>query len=45
MQTGFHTMERTEILDGLTEGEQVILSAQDLYKPGVRVREVTDRQQ
>jgi len=45
VQTGFHTMERTEILDGLTEGEQVILSAQDLYKPGVRVREVTDRPQ
>jgi HlyD family secretion protein len=45
VQTGFHTMERTEILNGLTEGEQVILSSQDLYKPGVRVREVTDRQQ
>jgi HlyD family secretion protein len=45
VKTGFHTMERTEILDGLTEGQQVILSSQDLYKPGVRVREVTDRQQ
>jgi RND family efflux transporter MFP subunit len=45
VKTGFHTMERTEILDGLQEGEQVILSSQDLYKPGVRVREVTDRQQ
>jgi RND family efflux transporter MFP subunit len=45
VKTGFHTLERTEILDGLDEGEQVILSAQDLYKPGVRVREVTDRQQ
>jgi RND family efflux transporter MFP subunit len=45
VQTGFHTLERTEILDGLSEGDQVILSNQDLYKPGVRVREVTEKQQ
>jgi len=45
VKTGFHTLERTEVLEGLDEGEQVILSSQDLYKPGVRVREVTDRQQ
>jgi len=45
VQTGFHTLERTEILDGLNEGDQVILSNQDLYKPGVRVREVTEKQQ
>jgi HlyD family secretion protein len=38
---GFHTLERTEILDGLSEGTNVILSNQDLYKPGVRVREIT----
>jgi RND family efflux transporter MFP subunit len=44
VRTGFHTLERTEILEGLTEGTQVILSNQDLYKPGVRVREVTDKQ-
>jgi multidrug efflux pump subunit AcrA (membrane-fusion protein) len=45
VQTGFHTLERTEILDGLNEGDEVILSNQDLYKPGVRVREVTEKQQ
>ncbi len=44
VQTGFHTLERTEILQGLSEGDQVILSNQDLYKPGVRVREVTEKQ-
>lgn len=45
VHTGFHTLERTEILDGLTEGTDVILSNQDLYKPGVRVRSVTIKQQ
>jgi HlyD family secretion protein len=45
VHTGFHTLERTEILDGLSEGTDVILSDQDLYKPGVRVREVTVKQQ
>jgi RND family efflux transporter MFP subunit len=44
VRTGFHTLERTEILEGLSEGTQVILSNQDLYKPGVRVREVTAKQ-
>jgi len=42
--TGFHTLERTEILSGLSQGDKVILSNQDLYKPGVRVREVTEKQ-
>jgi macrolide-specific efflux system membrane fusion protein len=37
---GFHTLERTEILSGLTEGMAVILSNQDLYSPNVRVREL-----
>jgi HlyD family secretion protein len=37
---GFHTLERTEILNGLDEGTAVILSNHDLYKPGVRVREL-----
>ena len=45
VHTGFHTLERTEILDGLDEGTEVILSNQDLYKPGVRVREVIPKQQ
>jgi hypothetical protein len=43
VRTGFRTLERTEILEGLSEGPHVILSNQDLYKPGVRVREVTDK--
>jgi hypothetical protein len=38
VRTGFHTLERTEILEGLDEDAAVILSNQDLYKPGVRVR-------
>ena len=45
VETGFHTLERTEILSGLPEGTDVILSNQDLYKPGVRVRAVTVKQQ
>jgi RND family efflux transporter MFP subunit len=45
VQTGFHTLERTEILAGLDEGTDVILSNQDLYKQGVRVREVVTKQQ
>ena len=40
---GFHTIEKSEILGGLTEGDAVILSNQDLYKPGMRVRELTTR--
>jgi RND family efflux transporter MFP subunit len=44
VHTGFHTLERTEILDGLSEGDQVIVSNQDLYKNGVRVREITEQQ-
>ena len=43
VRTGFHTLERTEILEGLDEGVSVILSNQDLYKPGVRVRELVTR--
>jgi HlyD family secretion protein len=44
VKTGFHTLERTEILEGLSPGTEVILSNQDLYKPGGRVREVTEKQ-
>ena len=40
---GFHTLERTEILSGLDEGAAVILSNHDLYKPGVRVRELVTK--
>jgi HlyD family secretion protein len=45
VQVGFHTIERSEILSGLKEGDQVILSNQDLYKPGMRVRETIEKQQ
>jgi RND family efflux transporter MFP subunit len=44
VKIGFHTLERTEILDGLSEGTSVILSNQDLYRPGVRVRELITKQ-
>jgi RND family efflux transporter MFP subunit len=45
VHTGFHTLERTEITDGLSEGDLVILSNQDLYKPGVHVRDVVEKTQ
>jgi multidrug efflux pump subunit AcrA (membrane-fusion protein) len=38
---GFHNLERTEIIDGLEEGEQVVVADQDLFRPGQRVRAVT----
>ncbi len=37
---GFKTLETSEITSGLTEGTAVILSNQDLYKPGMHVREL-----
>jgi len=43
VHVGFHTIEKSEILDGLNEGEAVILSNQDLFKPGMRVRELITR--
>jgi HlyD family secretion protein len=43
VRVGFHTIEKSEILDGLNEGAAVILSNQDLYKPGMRVRELVTR--
>jgi RND family efflux transporter MFP subunit len=43
VRIGFHTLERTEILSGLDEGTAVILSNFDLYKPGIRVRELVAR--
>jgi HlyD family secretion protein len=43
VHVGFHTIEKSEILDGLNEGSAVILSNQDLYKPGMRVRELITR--
>ena len=43
VHVGFHTIEKSEILDGLNEGAAVILSNQDLYKPGMRVRALIAR--
>jgi len=41
VKVGFRNLERTEILDGLKEGEQVVVADQDLFKPGQRVRAIT----
>jgi RND family efflux transporter MFP subunit len=40
VKDGFHNLEHAEILDGLTEGEQVVVADQDLFRPGQRVRPV-----
>jgi len=41
VRVGFRNLERAEILDGLKDGEQVVVADQDLFKPGQRVRAVT----
>lgn len=41
VKVGFHNLEHAEILDGLHEGEQVVVADQDLFRPGQRVRAVT----
>jgi RND family efflux transporter MFP subunit len=41
VKVGFHNLEHAEIIDGLKEGEQVVVADQDLFKPGQRVRAVT----
>jgi RND family efflux transporter MFP subunit len=41
VKIGFHNLEHAEILDGLKEGEQVVVADQDLFRPGQRVRAVT----
>lgn len=38
IKPGFRTLEKTEIIEGLAEGDRVILSNHDLYPEGVRVR-------
>jgi len=43
-RVGFKTLETSEILDGLDESTAVILSNQDLYKPGMRVRELYEKE-
>ena len=41
VKIGFRNLERAEILDGLKEGDQVVVADQDLFKPGQRVRAIT----
>jgi HlyD family secretion protein len=45
VKTGFRTLEKTEIMEGLQEGDQVILSNHDLYTEGVRVRSLITKEQ
>ena len=40
IKIGYHGIESTEIVEGLNEGDLVILSDLDLYKPGDHVRVV-----
>ncbi len=44
VKIGFRNLERTEILEGLKDSEQVVVADQDLFKPGQRVRAVTINQ-
>jgi RND family efflux transporter MFP subunit len=41
VKVGFRNLERAEILEGLKDGEQVVVADQDLFRPGQRVRAVT----
>lgn len=41
VKIGFRNLEHTEILEGLKEGEPVVVADQDLFKPGQRVRAIT----
>lgn len=41
VKVGFRNIERAEIVEGLSEGEQVIVADQDLLRPGQRVRAIT----
>jgi len=41
VKIGFRNLERAEVLEGLKEGEQVVVADQDLLKPGQRVRAIT----
>ncbi|MFH1067118.1 MAG: efflux RND transporter periplasmic adaptor subunit [bacterium] len=38
VEVGYRSLEKAEILQGVNEGEQVIVSDHDLYRPGQRVR-------
>ena len=41
VKIGFRNLDRTEILEGLKEGEPVVVADQDLFRPGQRVRAIT----
>jgi RND family efflux transporter MFP subunit len=41
VKVGYRSIERAEILDGLQEGEQVVVADQDLLRAGQRVRPIT----
>ena len=45
VQIGYRTLENSEVLSGLAEGERVIVADQDRFRPGqpARSREVTPR--
>ena len=44
VKPGFKNIEYTEALDGISEGDQVIVSDQDAFRPGERVRAVKTNQ-
>ena len=41
LKTGYRGLETVEIVNGLSEGDQVVVSDQDTFRPGQRVRPVT----
>jgi hypothetical protein len=41
LKTGYRGLETVEIVNGLNEGDQVVVSDQDTFRPGQRVRPVT----
>ena len=41
LKLGYRGLETVEILSGLNEGDEVVVSDQDTFRPGQRVRPVT----
>ena len=44
VKLGFKSLDFAEVLDGISEGDQVIVSDQDAFRPGERVRVVKTNQ-
>lgn len=44
VKLGFKSLEFAEVLDGISEGDQIIVSDQDAFRPGERVRAVKTNQ-